>query len=292
MTRTFALMLILVASWAIPLPASASANCIALTGQQAIVLPGSYCMTRDENHNGTSGTFFLVDAPRVTIDCGGFSINNTTNDPASFAVAISVEGVSNVTIRNCNITGGWQTGILALQTNTQPNINRYLVLEDNSITGATWYGIYAQGSGMDIHGNHIHDIGGRASFAMGIRVGGSTVAGQPRSFVVRDNVVTGTHSPVNNAYGIYGDNTLFSVFDGNVVSGTVATSMAYGAYGIRLNGGNNYNRVTNNNIGGTMRANEVGIQTTSNLDACYHNFVRTSQPATLTVNCDASLGNH
>jgi hypothetical protein len=288
MNKLLMLCLLLVGgSLALPEDAHA-ASCVAITSLPATIPAGGvYCLVGNQSVAMTSGNAITVAADNVVLDCVDQTIDNTSTAPNGNAVGIYLGGRKHVEVRNCRITGGFATGIQAAQSNAAANQNAYLTFRHNYIAGPFWYGIFAYGSGIEITDNRIYDIGGRGSFAMGIRVGGSNLAGQPRFFLVRENLVAGTTSPVNNAYGIYSDNTNASIFLNNAVSGTTAINDAYDSWGFRVASGT-YNRITDNHVVGSGKANDVGIQSASSTDACHDNFLRN---ATGTVGCTATLGN-
>jgi hypothetical protein len=281
------LCLLLVGTFAVPRDAQA-ASCVSITALPATIsAAGVYCLIGNQDVNLATGNAITIAANNVQLDCVGQTINNVATAPNGNAVGIYLAGRKHVDVRNCRITGGFATGIQAYQNNAAANTNAYLRFTDNYIAGPFWYGIYAYGSAIEIERNRIYDIGGRGSFAMGIRIGGSNLAGQSRFFLLRENLVAGTASPVNNAYGIYSDNTNAAIILNNAVSGTTAVSTSFNSYGVRVASGT-YNRITDNHIVGSGGANDVGIQSASGTDACHDNYLRN---ATTTIGCNDSLGN-
>ena len=105
--------------------------------------------------------------------------------------------------------------------------------------------------------------------------------------VVERNLVAGTSSPFRNAYGIYSDNSIGSMFLNNTVSGTYGLGPNYKGYGIFV--ANGAGVTVRGNIVGGGGTNEVGIRTPTNGGWCYDNQIRTNP--TPTIGCDASLGN-
>jgi hypothetical protein len=250
---------------------------------------GSYCLSANMTAYSTSGNFISIGAGDVVLDCRGYTLHNTSIDPAGLGIGIWFSGLPNVTIRNCRITGGFMAGIYAYQNNGSYNFNQNISITGNSISGALWYGILAYGTDIDISDNRIHRIGGRASFAMGIRVGGSSQPGQSRSYRVEHNYITDVGSSVNNAYGIYGNNPVGSTFVDNTIIGTTSLAQGYLAYGIHLAGGEQ-NEIRGNHVIGSIQANDLGIFTPPATDNdCFHNYVRLSAA---TMNCIATQGNY
>jgi hypothetical protein len=276
--------LLLLCGLVAPSVAEAAAPCAEVTVLPAtITVPGNYCLVGNHTVDMTSGAAIEIAANNVSLDCLGQTITNTTTNAANNSWGIYLANRKNATIRNCRVTGGFAIGIYAYQNNAVANQSYYHQVKDNYIAGPYWYGILAYGSAIEIEGNRIYDIGGRTgSAAFGIRVAGSTVAGQPRFFLLRENLVAGTNALPYNAYGIYADNTNAAIVVENGVSGTTGTT----SWGIRLGG--TYNRVTDNHIVGSGRASDYGIQSNSATDSCFDNYLRTS---TGTAGCDASMGN-
>jgi hypothetical protein len=268
------------------LPATAQAACTEIPSLPATLsASGNYCLAASHVENLGTGAALTIAASHVSLDCQGHTISNTATDAstANNSYGVYFGNRAHVTIRNCRITGGFAIGIYAYQNNAVANQNAYVTIKDNYIAGPYWYGILAYGSAIEIDGNRVYDIGGRTgSAAMGIRVAGSNVAGQPRFVLMRENLVAGTNALPYNAYGIYADNTIGGIFTNNGVTGTSGAS----SWGVRLGGSSN--RVTDNHVVGSGRANETGIQSASATDDCFDNYIRA---ATGTVGCDASMGN-
>jgi hypothetical protein len=281
--------LLMLAPFLAPAPAAA-AECNEITTFPATLSGGNYCLTTGVASGMTSGSLITIDAPGVKLDCRGMLLHATNTNPAANVYAISVLNTDRVSIRNCHITGGWTAGIYVYQDNGLANVNRDIDIRGNSIMGAYWYGILAYGTAISIRDNRIHDIGGRLSFAMGIRVGGSNVAGESRFFVVDGNEVSEVDSPGNNAYAIYGNNPEGSVFTNNAIYGTRVHNGSYDGYGVYLfptAGGNN--RITGNTITGTSAGSDIGILGAAS-DSCFDNLIRAMSTSVLT--CDATHGNY
>lgn len=275
---------LLLSAFFAPAPAQAAA-CAEITALPvSITVPGSYCLAGNHTVNMTSGSAIEIAANNVQLDCLGQTVTNTTTNAGNNSYGIYLANRNNATIKNCRVTGGFAIGIYAYQNNSAANQNYYLTIKDNFIGGPYWYGILAYGSAIEIDGNRIYDIGGRTGSAgMGIRVASSNLSGQPRFFLLRDNLVAGTNALPYNAYGIYADNTFGGIFTNNGVTGTSGAS----SWGVRLGGTSN--RVTDNHVVGSGRANETGIQSASSTDDCFDNYIRASVG---TVGCNATMGNY
>jgi len=246
---------------------------------------GNYCLGGNQNLDMASGSALSIAASNVTFDCQDFAISNGAS--GGTAVAINILSKNTITVRNCRILGNFHTGIRASQNNAAANSAYYVTLHDNFIAGPLAYGIFANGSGIEIRDNRIYDIGGTNGIAAGIRLGASTLAGHPRFHLVKDNLVAGTNSAGNNAHGILSDNSQVAIIINNGISGTTATNGAYRSYGVRMMSGT-YNRITDNHIVGSGLTNDSGIVSASATDSCHDNYIR-SEIATTT--CNATFGN-
>jgi hypothetical protein len=262
-------------------------SCTAVTAVPATIsASGKYCLARDFTINSTSAKAITINANDVTLDCDGHTLKNLATADNGSSAGIYFSSRNGIVIRNCRILGGFTSGIIANQANTQPNRTYYVNIEHNYIAGPFFYGILAYGSALEISGNRIYDIGGQAnSDAFGIRVGGTT-AGGPRFHLVQDNLVAGTTSPTRSAYGIYSDNSLASIFIKNGVTAS-AGNASFGGFGLRIGGF--YNRISDNHVVGAGNANDVGIYSDDGTTSCYDNYIRAQLG---TTNCDATLGNY
>jgi hypothetical protein len=225
MTRWLSALALSLLALALPSLARAAA-CTEVGTIDATLNSGNYCLSANIVANRTSGTFISIANNNVVLDCRGYALINTATASTSEAYGIWFSSLDHVTIRNCRIIGGFVAGIYAYQNNGSYNLNHDIEISDNTISGAKWYGIVAYGTDISIRGNRVRDIGGRASFAMGIRVGGSALAGQPRFHQVVDNSIANVNSPVNNAYGIYSNNSESSRFTGNTIVRSTAVDAA------------------------------------------------------------------
>jgi parallel beta-helix repeat protein len=269
---------------------AAAAECTEIIGPDTIMASGArYCLGQSIVVNKTGGYVVQAAADGAELDCRGYSMINTNTNPNGNANAIEVLGHRNIRIRNCNITGGFAAGIYVYQDNGLENQNRNIDIEGNTIAGTYWYGIHAYGTGISIRNNRVRDIGGRGSFAMGIRIGGSLVAGESRHFVVEGNHVVDVESPGNNSYGIYGNNADASTIAGNIIHGVRTTAPAYYAYAISANGAGT-NKITGNTATGSSEGVDYGIYATNAANECYQNHVRFMNVAI--SNCDVSDGNY
>ena len=286
--KTILLVLTLLAGGVVP--SLAQAACTPVTVLPATIsAPGNYCLEANLAVNMDSGTALNIAASDVVLDCQEHSITNNAVASTGTANAIGINGRNTVTVRNCRIFGGFASGIWAVQNNAVANANSYLTLADNYISGMKWYGILAYGNAIEIRDNRIHDIGGRPNtFAMGVRVAGSSVAGQPRLHIVRHNLISGIRSPDNNGYGIYSDNSLSGIFTDNSITGTHADNTIYRGYALRINGTSN--RITANHIVGSAAPNDTGIYAAGTDHLCFDNYIHAV--VQVTAGCDASLGNY
>lgn len=269
--------------------AQAAGPCVDITGLPAtIAQPGKYCLASDFTLNSATVKAITVAANDVTLDCQGHSIRNAATSNTGTAEGVYAYARNSVTVKNCRIQGGFANGISFMQDNAASNKNYYINIENNYIAGAYSHGIRAFGSAIEIRNNRVYDIGGQANtYAFGIRVGGSTLASAFRFHLVHDNVVAGTNSPYNNAYGIYSENSVAGLFRMNDVTGTKASNPSFRSYAFRIGG--TVNTVSDNHVVGSPLSNDTGILASSASTDCYDNNIRSPVP---TTGCDASLGNY
>lgn len=253
-----------------------------------ITVGGNYCLAANAEVNMTTGAAITIGTNNVTLDCRDFTIANAANSDTGSSSGIAAVNRNNVHIRNCRIRGGFTQGIFVYMPVGGPTTSYYNRIEKNSITGPYLYGILAYGSAIEIRDNTIYDVGGQANApAFGIRVAGSNVSAY-KFQVVERNLIAGTSSPFSNAFGIYSDNSIGSMFNNNTISGTYGLAPNFKGYGIRIANGAGLT-IRGNIIGGGGQNNEVGIQTPAEAGSCYDNQIRTWPTSTL--GCDASLGN-
>ncbi len=252
-----------------------------------ISAPGKYCLAKDFTINSTTAKAITINTNDVTLDCRGHMLKNTATSNAGSSAGIFLNSRNNVTIQHCRVIGGFQTGIDVFQNLSVANKNYYIQVQDNYVAGPFWMGIRAYGSAVEVTGNKVYDIGGQLNqYAIGIRVGGSSVANGFKMQVVRDNTVIGTNSPYSAAYGIFSDGSIGAAFLDNGVAGTTAATgkVAYGVYV-----GGQHNRLSDNHITGTGAPGEVGIFTSDSTSSCFDNYLRA---VNWTQNCDATYGNY
>ena len=269
-------------------PPARAAECTEIGSVGTLIsAPGSYCLGSNLTAGLTSGSFIEIGANDVTLDCRGYTLRNSNTASTGGTYGVWIVNRRNVHVRNCRIEGGFAAGIYAYQDNGLANQNRNLHFTGNTISGAFWFGIHAYGTDIFIRDNTLLDIGGRASFAMGIRVGGSIVQGESRYYVIEDNVIHDVASPVNNAFGIYANNGDRGVVRNNMVTATIGAPTFFG-YGIRLIG-TGAMKLTGNHVVGVENGSEGGIDATSS-DTCFDNYVRDVLYPYL--DCDQALGNY
>lgn len=251
--------------------------------------PGNYCMAVNATVNITTGQAILIDANDVTLDCQNYTLTNEAASATGSSAGIRATNRHNLLIRNCRVMGGFTDGIHVHMPFNGPTTSYYNRIENNYVGGPYRYGILGIGSAIEIRNNQVYDVGGQEnSAAFGIRIGGSSVSGF-KFQVVENNIIAGTNSPSNNAYGIYSDSSIGSMFLSNRISGTYGMLPNYRGTGIRIAVGD-ANTLRDNIINGGGRANEIGIQTVTNGGVCFDNQIRVSLNPT--VGCIATHGNY
>ena len=290
MARVLLTLFLLAGAVSMAAPAQAACTEIA-TLPATISTPGRYCLAANHAVYLPSGSAISIAASNVVLDCRHHSIRNQALTFAGTSSGVGFTGRSRVTVRNCRLLGRFATGIHAFQDNNAANANTHITLADNTIIGAAANGILAFGTAIEIRGNRIHEVGGQLnSWSIGIRLGGSSVAGQRSLHVLRDNVIAGTVTANGNAYGIYSSNSYAGLFTGNIVTGTDATFPEYyNSAGMFLNA--LHSRVSGNHVTGSGAANHAyGIYSWNSNTLCFDNYVHGA--VTATSGCDATLGNY
>ena len=252
--------------------------------------PGKYCMAADAMVDMTVGVAITIASDDVTLDCRDHTLSNAASANDGSSIGIFASSVANIIVRNCRVVGGFTDAIHIHQPMAQYNSAFYYRIEDNYIVGPWRYGIVASGSAVEVRGNKIWDVGGQASGpAVGMRLGGA-VQSANKFQIVEDNYILGTKSPVNNAFAIFSDGSIGSVFRDNTISGTAASSTgSFRSYGIRIATGS-ANTVRDNHILGRGLPNEYGIHLPPAGNLCFHNRVGVSlAPYT---GCDTGNGNY
>lgn len=284
------LTLALLPTLAYPVAALAqSADCVEMGSlPSTITQPGKYCLAQDYTINSATARAITIAANDVTLDCRGHTIRNLAASNAGSSEGIYAFGRSNLTVKNCRIQGGFTNGISLVQDNAKPTTAYYNTIENNFVGGPYWHGIRAYGSALEIRGNRVYDVGGQLNtYAIGLRLAGSSAAGSFKLHIVQDNAFSGTNSPYNNAYGILADSSLASIIRMNSMVGTTATNQNFRSYGVRIVTGQ-VNTIVDNHIVGSPYDNDIGIQTPTG-NSCHDNTIRSPTP---TLGCDASLGNY
>ena len=248
---------------------------------------GKYCLASDFTINSTTAKAITINANDVTLDCRGHMLKNAATSNNGTSAGIFTNSHNNVVIEHCRVIGGFQNGIDVIQNQTLGNKNYYIQIRDNYVAGPFWHGIRAWGSGIEITGNKVWDIGGQLNqYAIGIRVGGSTAQGAFKTHIVRDNTVLGTNSPYSAGYGIFSDGSIGSAFLDN---GVTATTGAPGKLAVGMYIVGQHNRISDNHVTGIGAPAEYGVWTTNDTTSCFDNYLRTSN---WTQNCDATYGNY
>jgi parallel beta-helix repeat protein len=143
---------------------------------------GVWCLRGDLATTLDSGRAIEIDAPNVTLDCNGFKIGGLAGGPDTTATGIYAENLLNATIRGCNVRG-FRTGIFLLYVDGA-------LVEDNTLDGSLWQGIYLRGESGTVRRNRVVDTADTPNLgaASGIGVEGAsdiidnTVAGVSQSY--------------------------------------------------------------------------------------------------------------
>ena len=121
---------------------------------------GSYTLNQSLTHSGS--TCFSFSSPNVILDCQGYNLSIS-------ATSYGIQSSSlNVTIKNCNIYGGVQTGIYVISTNTNSIINNSIynsrfgislfTADNNIISQNVIVNASPSGVGIDLYSSSYNSI--------------------------------------------------------------------------------------------------------------------------------------
>ena len=149
---------VLLAAFALPAAASASAPCTLIDSLPALVdKPGSYCLGADHAITSLPSGNIAIDirSNGVTLDCRGHALHGDDAQPGVLkGRAIVASNANNLTIRNCtvrDVPGGIQVETRGLVFFPPTGVR----IEDNQVIGASM-GIYADGA--VVRGNLVKDV--------------------------------------------------------------------------------------------------------------------------------------
>ena len=194
MLRTcFALMMAVVALLAARPAQSETLACTPIASLPAtLTTQGVYCLDRDLSTALIEGSAITIAANNITLDCNGHALVGTAYLPATRANGIFAADRFNLTVRNCQVRGFYR-GLSLDGVNGGGHL-----FEDNAFAHIAATGIRAQGDGMVIRRNTIHDVGGTNA---GNKPTGMQLVGN--SLQVLDNRVAGVVSSTLNVFGLY-----------------------------------------------------------------------------------------
>jgi hypothetical protein len=199
----------------------ARAGCIDIgSSPYTIKAPGKYCVTAMLVAQGNGIT---IAADDVDLDCGGYTIDGTTQAASTTKRGIVGYNRAGVTIRDCRIKGFLEGIRLTGDDND---------VRDNVLIAPLSRGIVVAGTGNVVQDNRVSDVGGGANAGWGafgiLADGPSTLLG---------NVVSGVHASTGSgerAYGIYSASNDAGLIQANTVRDVVGDAgqlgMALTAY--------------------------------------------------------------
>jgi parallel beta-helix repeat protein len=170
-------------------PAVANAGCTEIRTPYSIKAPGHYCVTAELTAPGNG---ISVNADNVDLDCGGYTIDGSSQVPATTSRGIVGYGRTNVVVHDCRIRGFIEGIRLTGTGNT---------VRDNVVIAPYARGIAVEGGDNTIEGNRVSGVGGSSNYswgAFGILAKGPSI--------IRDNMVSGvmpTSGSGKSGYGIY-----------------------------------------------------------------------------------------
>ncbi|MBW3019274.1 right-handed parallel beta-helix repeat-containing protein [Candidatus Woesearchaeota archaeon] len=200
---------------------------------------GNIYMLTNSTNITTGSNCLNITAANITLDCAGFTIDDTG---VGTGTGISIAAVNNVTVRNCYIVG-FDVSIL-------PQADDMLI-ENNTLMNASTAGISTIGmSDSTIANNTIFNITGAASDSFGILLTAGSNNNTILNNTIRNNTAPGgntnfglrfqTTSTANKVYWntfLYSEFGIHDIVGGNNLSGNRITN--HTAAAIFFNGSNN-----------------------------------------------------
>jgi len=201
--------------------------------------PGKYILTQNVS---SSGTCFTIAANNVTLDCQGYTINHTGNQPG-----IQAQYYNFTTIKDCNVIGDKSSGNVGLFINSTINVSVF-----NNNISSHYYGIDIRNSSFitisqnSIRNNIVH--GFFAAFSNSITLINNSITSSSNGVVtsftnytlISNNIISN-----NSDKGI----DLESSYNSTIINNSIYTN-SKGAY---LYASNNnsivFNNFTSNNYG-------------------------------------------
>jgi parallel beta-helix repeat protein len=242
-------ILLPVAPLSIASAAPALDNCVGkITALPAtLTTQGTWCLARNLSVDMSSGAAITIAANNIALDCNGFGIGGPAG-AATQAVGVLALQRTNVTVRNCSISG-FRYGV-RLEGSGH-------VVEDNRLDNNTSVGIRVFGDGSIVRGNRVSDTGGStvSTTAAGISTGGSVDVADNTVADVAALAATGQGSN----YGILTNGNLSGRVVGNRIRGIVVEARGWAI----SNEGNGRVVVADNDLLGRSQAGDGGIRCTS-----------------------------
>jgi hypothetical protein len=211
-------------------------------------LRGTWCLQGNFTPNLAAGNAITIDMDHITLDCNGYSIDNTQAGGGTNAIGISSTDFANITVRNCDLRG-FRMGVRMLG-----DAGGHLV-EDSRFLQNTFVAVTVHGTGSVVRRNLVLDTGASTAsdFATGIYALGSVD--------VADNLVAGVAARVGsngNAYGIYTESN-----PGGTVSGNRVRDLARAGTGSSwavFNNNSGRMAVVDNDLVSLAPANAFGVR--------------------------------
>jgi hypothetical protein len=238
---------------------------------------GTWCLRHDLATSITSGQAIEIGNNNITIDCNHFKLGGLAAGSGTAANGIHADGMSNTTIRNCNIRGFF-SGILLIGYYGDRPASIGDVVEDNRLDGNTSRGVVVSGDNAVIRRNIITNTGGSSSLSGGGAYGIYTVYGVD----VRDNLISGVRpaggdcNTIADAYGIYATAEIGGMISGNRIRNLQPRcgSIAYGIYS-----GADARLSISDNVLVTTAAWSLGLNCSSNTSRAHDNVINGFQTA-------------
>ena len=191
-----------------------------VSGCQNIITNDTYTLNQNLTGNQSSGICIDIQAPNVTLDCAGFSINSSTGGDWAYGIFTNS---SNTTVQNCYVQN-YGFGIYLNQSN-------YSSLSNNTIFNNSYALALDASSGDTIFNNSLLN----STYNLGMSDGGYAAYINTAS----TNNTFANNTARYNYYGVYLDGP-----NNSIINSTINLNL----YGIVIASGSNNNSIAYNDV--------------------------------------------
>ncbi|VVB78120.1 Right handed beta helix region [uncultured archaeon] len=251
--------------WSVSNTSSNSSEDFNLSSCQKINRSGVYTMNRNLNESDINSTgCFNITTSNVELNCNGYIIRNTTlAKPGIYAG--SENGISNITIKNCNVSMNTSLGGFGIQFH---KVNNSLIFNNTAISSfvgiALWTDSYnnqiinntasANLDGIDLVGSSNNNLTGNTVTLNNYSA--MWISGSSNNQITNNNISSNSAQGISNGNGI----CLYSGSTNNLVMGNIL-NLNY-PYGIDFSSSSN-NQIINNTMDSNL-VSGISLESSSN----------------------------